>query len=633
MKRISVLMMAAFVAASATVAEAAEKERGFCHAPAGAEAFIWGNKKMETYDVAIRVLNPALVGKQITGFTVPVPTDEKIEDISGWLTSELKLEKKVNAPDIASKAAVIKPEGRYDMPEIEVVFDEPYTVPEEGVYVGYSLKVAALVDDNSRYPVAVAYGVSEGGCYVHTSRTYLSWKDMVADDWGMVSLIEVNLKGDFYDNAVAVESVKPMYGLPGDAVELKAGLVNHGDGEVTSIDYTYTFGESTENGHYELPSPIAAAFGSYASVSLPVVAPEEVGSYDCTVTVTGVNGKANEDPHASSVVKMNVMSFVPVMRPLMEEFTGTWCVWCPRGFIALERMNKKYPGRFVGLSYHCASGSAKEPMQCLKAFPTSVGGFPAAVINRNGKELDPYYGTTTNVEMAIEQDWLEIADEFTIADISVDVVWEDAACTRLKATSEVKFVGDEPDSDYRVSYVLVGDNVTGEKWKGTEDEWYQLSAYAGKAMQGEDWEVFTKGGSAVMGLVFNDIVLSYENMHGIAGSLPSDIKGNEINEHSYTFDVSKVRNIYNEDIINDKSKLRVVAVLTDGRTGKIINSNTSAYPATGSVESAVADSSAEVVKTLWHDMSGRLVANPSAGIYVRTSVLSDGSVINEKVVL
>ena len=101
----------------------------------------YGYGKTETYDVAIRLQNPSLTGAKVTGIRVPLTADGT-EEASAWLTSELKLKKKngknVNDPDIATVS------GEVNNGWLDIRFDTPYTIPAEGVYVGYSFTVKTV---------------------------------------------------------------------------------------------------------------------------------------------------------------------------------------------------------------------------------------------------------------------------------------------------------------------------------------------------------------------------------------------------------------------------------------------------------------------------------------------------------
>ncbi len=119
----------------AMTTQATGAELDFSYNNSGNELDIYGFAKMETYDIAIRIDDPSLVGSKVKGFEVLAPSTGT-SGHSGWISTELKLEKKVNKPNVASKAGSVDQDGY-----LRIMFDEPYTITEEGVYVGYSLTV------------------------------------------------------------------------------------------------------------------------------------------------------------------------------------------------------------------------------------------------------------------------------------------------------------------------------------------------------------------------------------------------------------------------------------------------------------------------------------------------------------
>lgn len=72
---------------------------------------VYGFKKKETYDVAIRIADPTLVGTRVTSMKVDFPVkDGAFENVTAWLSKELKLENKKNVPDICSVEATVSDE-------------------------------------------------------------------------------------------------------------------------------------------------------------------------------------------------------------------------------------------------------------------------------------------------------------------------------------------------------------------------------------------------------------------------------------------------------------------------------------------------------------------------------------------
>jgi hypothetical protein len=71
----------------------------------------FGTKKAETYDVALRLTDPSLVGLEIRGLRIPVNAKAKnAGEYKGWLTKELTLTSGKMSPDIVCLDA--NPTGR-----------------------------------------------------------------------------------------------------------------------------------------------------------------------------------------------------------------------------------------------------------------------------------------------------------------------------------------------------------------------------------------------------------------------------------------------------------------------------------------------------------------------------------------
>ena len=96
----SIIAMAAAAAMALPATDATAGNLDFTYNVDGVPAMMWGTSaKTQTYDVAIRIDDPALVGAKVLGFNVLVP-GMGTSGFSGWMTKELKVEKKVNKPDI-----------------------------------------------------------------------------------------------------------------------------------------------------------------------------------------------------------------------------------------------------------------------------------------------------------------------------------------------------------------------------------------------------------------------------------------------------------------------------------------------------------------------------------------------------
>ncbi len=620
MKIQSIALAAALGLAMALPSAAAEREVNFTYVETEAPVQDWGTQKLESYDVAIHLDDPALSGNSVKGFTCPLATVENISGITGWLSAQVTLdEDEVNVPQVVGTTTV-----DVENKMVTVVFDEPYVITREGVFVGLSFKVDELTAATKK-PVAVVPGTNVEGFWIHSSRTYRKWRTL--EHRKMVLPMDVILFGDFSDYCVAVSTTYNKSVQADTPFELKLGITNFGSTEVNSIDYSYNVGELASSGSYTLEEPIPAHFGSKAIVNLPIDAISEWGTQDLELTITGVNGEPNESVNASASVEITVIGFVPVNRPLMEEYTGLWCGFCPRGYIALERMAKDpvYNDKFVTLSLHA---SGRDPMQVVKVFPQNPGGFPAAFLNRT-ELVDPYFGSSSATEMGIINDLEVLAEAPTLADISVTCDWKDDTKKELVCRSVLRFPNDHSDVNYKVAYAVLADGLT--EIDGVE---FEQSNYFSKDkyVSGEDWEVFVNGGDYVKGLVFNDILVAFEDMDGVKGSVPSEIKYGKEYVHSYTY-ATPFLNIYGQQMVKDYSKVRVVAMLIVDKV--VVNAAKSGYVGTSAINEVSVDnnSDADVVSREYFDIEGRRIYNPGEGkLYIRVDHLSDGTTRPVKVV-
>ena len=130
---------------------------------------------------------------------------------------------------------------------------------------------------------------------------------------------------------------------------------------------------------------------------------------------------------------MNIMDFVPVHRVLVEEYTGTWCGWCTRGLVAMEKLAEAYGDDFIGVAYHNS-----DPMEIMTEYPSPVQGFPSAFVERY-YDVDPYYGyESSGFGMKALVDYL--MTQLAPVEINVRAEWADEAKSELKATVETNFV-------------------------------------------------------------------------------------------------------------------------------------------------------------------------------------------------
>lgn len=517
--------------------------------------------KPETYDVAIKIQDPAMIGAYIESITFPIQTLDGVSDISVFLTSQLRVENGKNVPDLVSKAVTPEQAGF-----VTVELDKPYIIPAEGVYVGYSLTITDVQAEENQMPIVVSKGAKEGGLYLHTSDGFLKWLD-ASQIFDANSTIQVKLGGKVIkENAAGVVPAEPQYVMTGNQFTLPITVKNYGSNGIQSFDVKYTIGNEVGDAHFDVNPAVEGVFGKATTAELTVPAIAVAGNYDLNVEITKVNGVANESE--AIVVPVVALNTVPKHRSVLEEYTGLWCGWCPRGLVSLEKLAQLYPDDYVLMSYH--NGDEMEIMNSA-LFPNYVAGFPDAYIDR-AQEVDPYYGTGSN-EFGVAADLKARSEVFGQANIDVTAeLSEDGR--QVIVNTDVTFPYDVTDGKYVLEYALLEDGMQ-------DDSWAQSNYYSGDTSIA-DMAEFAAAGSSVTGLTFNDVVVMMNQIGGIEGSLPAEFNADKPIHHTYTFELEDefgdalALNTAYEPIIQDKSKLKVAVLLLKEVGGEVVNANTAA---------------------------------------------------------
>lgn len=564
----------------------------YCPAP-GVATSKWGTGSKEVYDVAMKVSSPSLVGKTVESVRIPFDATH-VQGCKVWLSSQLSLVKdeqtgkKVNAPDILSLDAAVD-EGR-----IEVKLPQPVAIPADGLWVGYSFEITDKTSGSDQSPVIVYPDEARRpGLWVHTSRRYLKWTDVGATA-GCSSAMEVTI-GGVPDAEAGLYEIDKCYVRPDSRAELPVFIANHGSQAISSIEYRYDVAGLEGTQTVQLPTPLPARFNLPVPLTLTLPMVDVTGYYDGTLTITKVNGTPNADVAPAAPFTLAVISFIPVKRPVMEEYTGLWCGYCPRGFACLEHMNDLYGDDFIGISYH-----SDDPMEIPGGVPGDVSSFPEARMDRTLSQ-DPDFSVINPL-------WQSMRTELPVAEVTPQAWWTDDAHTQIHAISTSRFVAGEDDDRYKVAYVLVQDGMQDSEWK-------QSNSYAGDTRYPGDpyMNPFTSGSNPVSGLVFNDIAVYSPALRGTPESIPTHFDAAQELTHAIDIQAEDVKNIYGKELIQDPAKLSVVAMLLD-KDGKVVNAGrcpVAMEPA--SAASLEADTSSPV----YYDLQGRRVVRPGSGIFIK----------------
>ena len=617
-------LLSSLLLGAATFSVAAA-ESSISYTYAGNEFGAWGKGKSEIYDVAIRIDDPALVGKKITSVRALINAYEGVESTSVWLSKELTLEKvdgvKVTVPDTYSAAVapeqVSLPGADTQVGQLSAVLDTPYVLTEEGIYVGYSLTVPTLpkgesLTDMQAKPLLLSPSDNPESLYIRASKDFLKWLPY-NDKVGGAAVIYVTLEGEFSEYSLGIKDLPASYVVADEDFTVKATVANIGSSAVSRIGYSYTIAGKDFENVIDLESPIEPDFVNTSVVAFPIEPLNEFGSHALDLKITTVNGAENVNSAASASSQVNVLPFIPVHRPMLEEFTGTWCGWCTRGYYALETLNELYGDDVVLAAYH--SG---DPMEVTDEFPVKVTGFPLSTLNRNGVE-DPFYGNAPD-GFGMKSEVVASMETMVPAAIEVVAVWDNPEKTSISVKANSRFFETRNDAGYKIGYLLINNGLS-----GTGANWAQTNMFPSYASDyaGTELEVLTTWPAKVPNLVYNDVVVDVTGMKGVEGSVPAEIGYNIPYETDFSFDIAS------NSVIQDKDQLYVAAFIINP-DGTILNSNKTKVEVPMGV---AALEGADEVSSEYYNLSGVRVASPQQGIFVKVSRMADGSVKTSKLIL
>ena len=345
---------------------------------------------------------------------------------------------------------------------------------------------------------------------------------------------------------------------------------------VMSVDITTTIGEtsgtaSISTGVTEETAAQQSTYGAAMNYSIEgMKAPATPSRYTIAQSIAAVNG--NPDGYAEG--NDNVATTVGIAlgdqhydrKAVVEEMTGLWCGWCPRGMVAMENLKTMYADDVITIAVH-ADDALQSESYLPMAYMTS--GFPSAFINRFYL-ADPYYGFTADATMGIT----DVVDEILAspAEAQIGVTSKlSADGSTIDVTSYTRFclTDNSETPHYAVAYALVEDGVRGLAYAQKNYYSSQMSGgpYSGRTPETsglpDDLAQFVGMGPSIQGLTYNDVARGIYDCFGVEGSLPGNIQSGSMQTHTYSIPVP--------ESISNIANTTLVAMVVDTETMEVIN--------------------------------------------------------------
>jgi hypothetical protein len=322
---------------------------------------------------------------------------------------------------------------------------------------------------------------------------------------------------------------------------LALSVTNDGSTPITSLTVNWNDGADHSSVITTNIAPGATATINHPTAVTYATAVEK----DIEVTITGVNG--NTDPNMSNndaEALFNTVSQMADKSVVIEEGTGTWCGWCPRGAVAMDYMESTYPNDFIGIAVHNS-----DPMT-VAAYDAAANfsGFPGCNVDRALLDM----GVS---QAAFEQYYQDRIDMIVPAAINATKTLNGS---NLQINVSTTFYTTFAASNFRLGVIMTEDDVTGTSSGYNQTNYYEGGSQG--AMGGyESLPDPVPAAQMVYNHVGRALLGGYD---GQAGSVPAAITdGQTVN---YTFN-------YTIPATSTANDMHAVAVLIDNNTGEIVN--------------------------------------------------------------
>lgn len=565
------------------------------------------------YDQAVKVEHPTLTGMKVVGMRVRRLGYNGMGNYNGWISAELGDE----GPSERTYGSLDADGNLY------ISFAEPAEVPAEGLYVGYSMD--SLYPDDSWAQAKPEFSAGQlpfienakllpGACWTRYTGGY-GWEDY-ADFAGYGAPITVYLTGQTQPDNMMVASME------GNTLTLKDAplsfdfeVANCGSNPVDEITYSYTIDGVRTQKELKLPEPMERVLARTRTLSIDLGdAPDTQGRRDITFSIDKVNGEPNSCLASSLTFPLSVLDYAPHHRPLMEEATGTWCGYCPRGALGMRELAKAFGDDYIGASYHNGDN-----LTVTEYYPWDADGLPGSAIDRNTGNIDPFFGSAADGadggrDMGIADDFRAARAALAPCDIDIASSWADEAHTALQAEATLYFALDDPRPDYKIGYLLVADGYTfpGDK------NWTQANYFSGEDHAGSMLQEYAELPDHIMDYVWDDVVIDATAAFGVDESVPGPVKLGEPVKHRYTFQTASSPSLYGGyDLMERRDAARVIAFVVDGG-GRVLNARMAAAgQATGIQGIEACGSDAGASAPVYYNLQGQRLSGPQRGIVIR----------------
>lgn len=449
-------------------------------------------------------------------------------------------------------------------------FNEPVVLDGDAFYVGYTCTGTSVIGCSNVY--------DENGCWLKSNEDGGEWSNYATDESYQYNALNLSVRIEGttlpFDARLIVNKVYLV--SPDEGQEIDVKLENLSKTAIRKFQVKYSV-DGGEESIIEKSVYLKSGATTKFAITLPELS--GIGEHKVNLCLLKVNDKEDDNPannEVETVVKVTGISFAK--RMVVEEGTGTWCGFCPKGIVAFRVMEEKYPDKFIGIAVHY-----KDAMQ-ISSYSKVLGyftGYPQCIINRNESMI------VTPTASVLEGLCGKVTSEKAIAAIDVEASLDNSS-SKINAKTSVQFASGDPNAEFRIAFVVVEDSVTG---------YYQSNYYSGGAMGEmggfEDME-------SSVSIPMNHVARGIYDYDGLDGSLPTVIEADTPYDYEMQIDLPKVQKT---------NYLHIISLLINGKTGMIENAAKSKIKV-GTGLSCEKD----VDVHIWIDENGNVVCSEKDGV-------------------
>ena len=334
-----------------------------------------------------------------------------------------------------------------------------------------------------------------------------------------------------YDAAVMSIDIQDYVALGNQNV---AGtLFNYGSSAITSLDINYQVNGGSV--YTQTLSSLNIGLLTSYNYSHPTVwAPSTSGVYVIKTWASNLNGNADMNNTNDTTTKtITIPSFFPNHIVVVEEGTGTWCGWCPRGAVFMDSLAAVYPTTSIGIAVH--NGDPMTNSTYDNGLSPLIGGFPTVVVDRVVSD-DP-----SNVFDVYDN----VIGNFAFAELTLNCTF-DQTTRKLRGYSSANFAA-SLNGDYRFAIAITEDNVAGTATGYAQQNYYSYESQDLPLVgAGHDWQSEPKKVPAT-DMEYDHVARFIAGgFNGKSGTLPSSItEGNTYTDTTLTYTVPASYNMAN----------------------------------------------------------------------------------------